>query len=130
MHVIWFEVGAEAKNDRTQRATLPATCFGGHAVVGIACIRGLGHFGESGLLLELLKDPGVGEVENMHHERQVFPAEAGGFLPGVAVSKEASYGDRVPQTGPGAFAPNAGLDKPASYLVHAILWHAFRAPCS
>ena len=59
----------------------------------------------------LLKDPGVGFIESQLHERDFVAVESRGFVPDVALLKQADDGDCVAEASACSLAPDADSDQ-------------------
>lgn len=74
-------------------------------------------------LLAVLKNPGVGFVEDQTHQRDVIAGEAGGLFPDVAVAVQADDGDGVAKTRTRLLAPDADFDQAVADFMYGLLGH-------
>jgi len=65
----------------------------------------------------------MGVIEHEPQQRQVITPEASRFLPSLAVTKQPTYGHRVPLTGACVLPPNAGQDQAATNFVDGYRFH-------
>ena len=78
--------------------------------------------------LGLAKDPRVCSIKCYSQQRNVIASEPRRLFPKVAVAKEASDGDRVPQSVTGTFSPDSDFDQSTANLMGRLTDHQM-APC-
>lgn len=80
-------------------------------------------------LLAVLKNPGVGFVEDQTHQRDVVAGEAGRLLPDVAVAVQANDGQRVAKTRTRLLAADADFDQAVADFMYRLRGHAVCLYC-